>query len=163
MLPKFTKWWPRGPKVQQSEPKVAPKGHQRAPKTPQRSPRRPPEAPKRAQKRCPEHPERIFTISTSRISPFATPVERILGQNQHLRRLSSGFESKKTYFHENVSKCDACRADLGHQGGPGGPGGAQKSNPRRQKPHQPFTIFAESPPNPLYLKAYAFQPQLQSL
>ena len=46
-------------------------------------------------------------------SQFATPVQRILGQNQHLRRLCSGFRSGNPNFHEKVTICDACASDLG--------------------------------------------------
>ena len=46
-------------------------------------------------------------------SPFATPVERFLVQNQHVRRLCIGFWSKMHHFHETITLCDACRALLG--------------------------------------------------
>ena len=57
-------------------------------------------------------------------SAFATPVERFLVENQHVRRLCIGFWSKMHIFYEKVTVCDACRALLGlhfmkkvHQGG----------------------------------------------
>ncbi len=46
-------------------------------------------------------------------SPFATPVERFLVENQHVRRLCIGFRSKRSIFHEKVTVCDICRALLG--------------------------------------------------
>ena len=36
-------------------------------------------------------------------SPFATPVEQILGQNQHLRHLCIGFCSNVAHFHKQKS------------------------------------------------------------
>ncbi len=46
-------------------------------------------------------------------SPFATPVERFLVENQHVRRLCIGFWSKRSKCHEKVTVCDTCRALLG--------------------------------------------------
>ncbi len=46
-------------------------------------------------------------------SAFATPVERFLVQNQHVRCLCIGFWSKMRNFYEKVTVCDACRAILG--------------------------------------------------
>ncbi len=49
----------------------------------------------------------------SRKSPFATPVERFLVQNQHVRRMCIGFLTKMRNCYEKVTVCDACRALLG--------------------------------------------------
>ena len=46
-------------------------------------------------------------------SAFATPVERFLVQNQHVRCLCIGFWSKMHHFCEKVTVCDASRALLG--------------------------------------------------
>ena len=58
------------------------------------------------------HKKIIIMIFNMPKSPFATPVERFLVQNQHVRRLCIGFWSKIINYHEKVTVCDACRAHM---------------------------------------------------
>ena len=46
-------------------------------------------------------------------SLFATPVERILVENQSLRHLCIGLWCKRACFHKKVTVCDACASDVG--------------------------------------------------
>jgi hypothetical protein len=45
-------------------------------------------------------------------SAFATPVERFLVQNQHVRCLCIGFLSKMQQTHAKISMFDACASDF---------------------------------------------------
>ena len=87
-----------GPKGAQVTAKVTPKGSKRDPKISQRHPK---------------YTQYDFCeFLTCPKSAYAMPVQRILDHNEHMRCLCSGFEFKKPNFHEKVSICDACAADL---------------------------------------------------
>ncbi len=92
---------------------LGPSDYKKGPQRSKRVPREPKRVSNRLQHDTKMLPELIIMIFDMPKSACSTPVHRILVQNQHVRRLCSGFWSQKAYFHEQVILCDACRADLG--------------------------------------------------